>query len=96
MLMSVVQVCKRYIVLFISFIALTDQAEETMIFSKYAASTLPASRKLTMSSLLRLRQELSKLITHHTDKITDPAAKASALMELYDVLLQNLSVRGHQ
>ncbi|EPT03684.1 hypothetical protein FOMPIDRAFT_1035291 [Fomitopsis schrenkii] len=73
--LTVANVCKRYIVLFISFIALTDQAEETMIFS----------------NLLRLRQELSKLITHHTDKITDPAAKASALMELYDVLLQNLS-----
>lgn len=47
MLMSVAQVCKRYIVFFNSFIALTDQAEETMIFSKYALFSLPASRTLT-------------------------------------------------
>ncbi|TFY61593.1 hypothetical protein EVJ58_g4418 [Rhodofomes roseus] len=73
--LAVTNICRRYVVLFNSFIALTEQPEETMIFS----------------NLLRLRQELSKLIASHTDKITDPAAKASAQNALYDVLLQNLS-----
>ena len=29
------QICRRYVILFNSFVALTDQPEETMIFSKY-------------------------------------------------------------
>ncbi|KAI0650321.1 Vps52-domain-containing protein [Trametes meyenii] len=72
---AVSSICKRYVTVFNSFIALTDQAEETMIFS----------------NLLRLRQELSKLITTHTDKLTDPTAKARALTKFYDQLLQGLS-----
>ena len=48
---------------------------------------------LICSSLLRLRQELSKLITAHTDKISDTVAKATAQSKLYEVLLQGLSVR---
>ncbi|KZT74276.1 Vps52-domain-containing protein [Daedalea quercina L-15889] len=72
---AVANICRRYVVLFNSFIALTEQAEETMIFS----------------NLLRFRQELSKLINSHTDKISDQAARASAQIALYDVLLQNLS-----
>lgn len=32
--LCVLQICKRYIIIFNSFVALTDQAEETMIFSK--------------------------------------------------------------
>jgi len=73
--LAVANICRRYVVLFNSFIALTDQAEETMIFS----------------NLLRLRQELSKLIASHTEKISDPVAKASAQTALYDMLLQDLS-----
>ncbi|KAI0750654.1 vacuolar sorting protein [Daedaleopsis nitida] len=72
---SVSAVCRRYVVLFNSFVALTDQPEETMIFA----------------NLLRLRQELSKLITTHTDKLGDPVAKASAQSTFYEQLLQGLS-----
>ncbi|OCH92882.1 Vps52-domain-containing protein [Obba rivulosa] len=75
---AVSSICQRYVVYFNSFVALTGQAEETMIFS----------------NLLRLRQELSKLITTHTDKKTDPVAKATAQSALYDVLLQGLSGSG--
>ncbi|KAJ7178990.1 vacuolar sorting protein [Mycena filopes] len=71
----VANVCKRYIVLFISFVTLTEQADETMIFS----------------NLLRLRQELAKLITRHTDQISDPVAKATAQSTVYEGLLQGLS-----
>ncbi|OBZ70084.1 Vacuolar protein sorting-associated protein 52 A [Grifola frondosa] len=46
---------------------------------------------LRCPALLRLRQELSKLITTHTDKIGDAVAKASAQSSLYETLLQGLS-----
>ncbi|CAL1700934.1 unnamed protein product [Somion occarium] len=72
---GVASICQRYVVLFNSFVALTTSSEETMIFS----------------NLLRLRQELSKLITSHTDKIGDVVAKATAQATLYDRLLQGLS-----
>ncbi|KAI0353539.1 Vps52-domain-containing protein [Trametes cingulata] len=72
---AVSSICRRYVTVFNSFVALTDQAEETMIFS----------------NLMRLRQELSKLIVTHTDKQTDPAAKARALSKFYEELLQGLS-----
>ncbi|KAI9001446.1 Vps52-domain-containing protein [Trametes punicea] len=76
---AVSSVCRRYVTVFNSFVALTDQAEETMIFS----------------NLLRLRQELSKLIVTHTDKLTDPVAKARALSKFYEQLLQGLSNGPH-
>ena len=47
---------------------------------------------LFFDSLLRLRQELAKLITSHTDKLSDPVAKASAQSIFYEQLLQGLSV----
>ncbi|KAI0368152.1 Vps52-domain-containing protein [Pilatotrama ljubarskyi] len=72
---AVSSICQRYVKVFNSFVALTDQAEETMIFS----------------NLMRLRQELSKLIVTHTDKQTDPAVKARALSKFYEQLLQGLS-----
>ncbi|KAI1795121.1 vacuolar sorting protein [Ganoderma leucocontextum] len=72
---AVSTICRRYVVFFNSFVALTDQPEETMIFS----------------NLLRLRQELSKLIAAHTDKLGDPVAKASAQSTFYEQLLQGLS-----
>jgi len=72
---AVLSVCQRYVVLFTSFVALTEQAEENMIFS----------------NLLRLRQELSKLILSHTDKISDRVEKATTQGRLYDALLQGLS-----
>lgn len=44
------------------------------------------------TSLLRLRQELAKLIVTHTDKISEAVAKATAQSTLYDSILQGLSV----
>ncbi|TCD70828.1 hypothetical protein EIP91_001518 [Steccherinum ochraceum] len=49
----VATICDRYVVMFNSFVSLTNQPDETMIFS----------------NLFRLRQELAKLIVTHTDKI---------------------------
>ncbi|KAK7695969.1 hypothetical protein QCA50_000608 [Cerrena zonata] len=72
---GIAHICQRYAIIFNSFIALTASSEETMIFS----------------NLLRLRQELSKLIISHTEKIGDPIAKATAQSALYDRLLQALS-----
>lgn len=45
-----------------------------------------------ISSLLRLRQELSKLILKHTEKITDQAARSATQGRLYELLLNGLSV----
>jgi hypothetical protein len=45
-----------------------------------------------ISSLLRLRQELSKLILKHTEKIADPAARSRTQGRLYEMLLNGLSV----
>jgi len=72
---SVFKVCQRYVILFNSFVALTDQEEETMIFA----------------NLLRLRQELTKLIARHTDAIRDSVARATTQSTLFESLLQGLS-----
>ncbi|KAJ7639000.1 vacuolar sorting protein [Roridomyces roridus] len=72
-------ICKRYIAMFNSFVTLTEQAEETMIFS----------------NLLRLRQELTKLITRHTEQITNAGSKAQAQSTIYEGLLQGLSRGSH-
>ena len=45
-----------------------------------------------ISSLLRLRQELSKLILKHTEKIEDLAARSTAQERFYELLLGGLSV----
>ncbi|KIM90943.1 hypothetical protein PILCRDRAFT_811444 [Piloderma croceum F 1598] len=72
-------ICNRYIVLFNSFVALTDQEDETMIFS----------------NLLRLRLELTKLIAKHTERISDSVAKATTQSTLFEGLLQGLSKGTH-
>ncbi|KAJ7368456.1 vacuolar sorting protein [Mycena albidolilacea] len=72
-------ICKRYVVIFNSFVTLTEQADETMIFS----------------NLLRLRQELGKLITRHTEQTSDPVAKATAQSSIYEGLLQGLTKGTH-
>ncbi|KAH0587741.1 hypothetical protein H2248_006500 [Termitomyces sp. 'cryptogamus'] len=72
---GVSSICKRYTIMFSSFIQLTEQEEETMIFA----------------NLLRLRQELTKLILRHTNSITDVVKRATALLSIYDSLLQGLS-----
>lgn len=76
---SVVNICNRYVVMFNSFVILTDQEEETMIFS----------------NLLRLRQELTKLIARHTENINDDVAKATKQSAMYEVLLQGLNKGTH-
>ncbi|PSS05383.1 hypothetical protein PHLCEN_2v3872 [Hermanssonia centrifuga] len=76
---AIKSICQRYVIMFNSFVALSSQQEETMIFS----------------NLLRLRQELTKLIASYTDKITDPVAKATAQSTVYDALLQGLSKGPH-
>ncbi|TFY83941.1 hypothetical protein EWM64_g58 [Hericium alpestre] len=60
-------------------VATTDtlvlSTEETMIFS----------------NLLRLRQELTKLVETHTDKLTDARIRAKTRSALYEELLQGLN-----
>ncbi|KAH7887619.1 vacuolar sorting protein [Phlebopus sp. FC_14] len=76
---TVLDICKRYIVMFESFILLTDQSEETMIFG----------------NLSRLQQELNKLIVRHTDSVTDEVARATKQSTIYEVLLQGLTRATH-
>lgn len=76
---SVAHICNRYVVMFNSFVILTEQEEETMIFS----------------NLLRLRQELTKLIARHTENINDDVAKATKQSAMYEVLLQGLNKGTH-
>lgn len=71
----VTEICDRYIVMFNAFLSLTDHEEETMIFS----------------NLLRVRQELTRLISTHTEKILQPAERATAQSTIYEVVLQGLS-----
>ncbi|KAK0498618.1 vacuolar sorting protein [Armillaria luteobubalina] len=72
---TVANLCNHYIVIFNSFVALTEQSDETMIFA----------------NLLRLRQELAKLIQRYVNQISDSIAKATTQSSLYETLLQGLS-----
>jgi len=72
---SVAAICNRYVTIFEAFVTLTAQEEETMIFS----------------NLLRLRQELSKLILKHTEKVGDIAARSKTQGRFYELLLSGLS-----
>ncbi|KAI0053019.1 vacuolar sorting protein [Auriscalpium vulgare] len=72
---SVSNICSRYVALFLSLVMLTEQNEETMIFS----------------NLIRLRQELTKLIETHTDKLPDISAKTKARSSMYEELVQGLT-----
>ncbi|KAL0577068.1 Vacuolar protein sorting-associated protein 52 [Marasmius crinis-equi] len=72
---TVKSMCQRYITLFGVFVALTVQEDETMIFS----------------NLLRLRQELHKLIDKHTGQISDQISRATMQSSLYEILLQGLN-----
>jgi hypothetical protein len=90
------QICNRYVTIFGAFVTLTAQEEETMIFSKYVGWDVSerGADAFTYSSLLRLRQEVSKLILKHTEKIDDPAARSTTQEKFYELLLSGLSV-GH-
>ncbi|KAI0701798.1 Sac2 family-domain-containing protein, partial [Cytidiella melzeri] len=76
---TVKSICHRYSVMFNSFVGLTSQQEETMIFN----------------NLLRLRQEVLKLVAYHTEKIADPIGIATAQATLYETVLQDLSKGPH-
>ncbi|KAF8639930.1 hypothetical protein AX17_001180 [Amanita inopinata Kibby_2008] len=71
----VIGICNRYIVIFSSFVHLTVHEEETMIFS----------------NLLRLRQELGKLILRHTNQIKDIVARSTKQSSIYEALLKDMS-----
>jgi len=73
----VLDICNKYVVLFNSFVTLTEHEDETMIFS----------------NLSRLRQELMKLIIRHTNSIVDPIEKTTKQSSIYEGLLQGLSTR---
>ncbi|KAF8192463.1 vacuolar sorting protein [Pholiota molesta] len=68
-------ICKQYVVFFNSFVYLTDSEADNMIFS----------------NLLRLRQEVAKLIVRHTTQNNDALAKAKEQSKIYGILLQGLS-----
>ncbi|KAI0251297.1 vacuolar sorting protein [Lactifluus subvellereus] len=72
---AVATICKRYVVLFLCLVVLTEQNEETMIFS----------------NLLRLRQELTRLIKTHTGKLSEASTRAKARSAVYEELLQGLT-----
>ncbi|EPQ59401.1 hypothetical protein GLOTRDRAFT_55363 [Gloeophyllum trabeum ATCC 11539] len=75
---QVATICQRYVTIFNSFIALTQQPEETMIFS----------------NLSRLRQEIEKLVVSHSEKIGDPKRQATTQSRLYELVLQGLNRRS--
>ncbi|KAF8529060.1 Vps52-domain-containing protein [Hysterangium stoloniferum] len=68
-------VAHRYAVLFTSFVTLTENEEETMIFS----------------NLSRLRTELSRLIISQSSKAKDTARSALFQSTMYESLVQSLS-----
>ncbi|KAG8932947.1 hypothetical protein FRC02_000298 [Tulasnella sp. 418] len=76
---SIQLVAQRYTSLFTAFVALTGQEEEAMLFS----------------SLVRLRQEVNRMITTQAAKHKDPARSAAYLSSTYEILLHNLSTGPH-
>jgi len=72
---TVQSVAHRYTVMFTSFVTLTENEEETMIFS----------------NLTRLRTELTRLIVSQSAKVKDPAQMAAYQSTMYETLLQALS-----
>ncbi|KAJ3789445.1 vacuolar sorting protein [Lentinula aff. detonsa] len=72
---TVKSICNRYIRFFIAFVILTEKEDETMIFS----------------NLLRMRQEVEKLIQRYTGQTSDAVARATAQSTFYEILLRNLN-----
>ncbi|KJA29930.1 hypothetical protein HYPSUDRAFT_153092 [Hypholoma sublateritium FD-334 SS-4] len=72
-------ICGQYVVFFNSFVFLTDSEADNMIFS----------------NLLRLRQEIAKLIVRHTTQGNDTLVKARQQSKFYEILLQGLSKGTH-
>ena len=90
-----IQICRRYVVLFLCLVMLTEQNEETMIFSKCAVHSRQQTDftyRSPLRSLLRLRQELTRLIETHTGKLSEVPARARARSAIYEELLRGLTV----
>ncbi|KAJ3710382.1 vacuolar sorting protein [Lentinula raphanica] len=68
-------ICIRYTRIFNAFVILTEKEDETMIFS----------------NLLRMRQEVGKLIQRYTGQISDAVTKATTQSTFYEILLRNLN-----
>ncbi|KAF9076804.1 vacuolar sorting protein [Rhodocollybia butyracea] len=71
---TVRSMCLRYLRLFTAFVILTEKEDETMIFS----------------NLLRMRQEIEKLIQRCTGHTSDAVARATAQSAFYEILLRGL------
>lgn len=69
------KVVRRYAMIFVSFVYLTENEEETMIFS----------------NLLRLRTELNRLIVAQSSKLKDPGQAAAYQSNIFEILLQIIS-----
>lgn len=93
------QIADRYTALFSSFVILTPQHEETMIFAKYAISgfkvDVQQTHLLTSDefSLQKLRHELTQLILNQSKKIADPLKSATYQSSMFEMLLQAMTVR---
>ncbi|KIK67980.1 hypothetical protein GYMLUDRAFT_155416 [Collybiopsis luxurians FD-317 M1] len=68
-------ICARYIKLFTALVILTEKEDETMIFS----------------NLLRMRQEVEKLIQRYTGQTNDPVTRAISQSTFYEILLHGLN-----
>ncbi|KZW04122.1 Vps52-domain-containing protein [Exidia glandulosa HHB12029] len=75
---TVQAVAQRFCAMFLSFVSLAgDEADEAMVFSQ----------------MLRLRQEVIRLITTQSTKLKDPAQAASYQSTVFETVLQALTVR---
>ncbi|KAG8906441.1 hypothetical protein FRB99_006857 [Tulasnella sp. 403] len=72
-------IVQRYAALFTAFVALTGEEDEAMLFS----------------NLMRMRQEVSRLIITQAGKLKDPAKSATYLSNTYEILLHHMSTGPH-
>lgn len=86
-------VTRQFVSLFNAFVALTQQGEETMIFQKCVLLRDSDGQYVDhLRSLLRLRQEVVKLIQRYAEQLTDPSQQSTTLAKTYDSVLQGLTV----
>ncbi|GEM06179.1 vacuolar sorting protein, Vps52/Sac2 family protein [Rhodotorula toruloides] len=76
----------RYCEMFNAFVALVSVGQEAA-----GAAGTESDDEMAFSSLLRVRQELDKLLSHQASKIPDPAKQRVFLRKLYEEVLQGLS-----
>lgn len=88
-------VAQRFCAMFLSFVCLAaDEADEAMVFSQYVCNVGVSCAALMERRMLRLRQELIRLVTTQSTKIKDPAQAASYQSTVYETVLQYLTVRA--